>query len=292
MFVKLIPAVKNYIWGGNTLNSWGKQSNENIAETWELSFHKDGLTLVAPEGKPLAEVVTEADLGSNCKKFRQFPVLVKYIDSMKDLSVQVHPSDEYALSTYGEYGKTEIWYILDSKPYGGIYLGTKAPMTSEQFRKATEDGTVTDYLQFYHVKKGDCVFIPSGTVHAIGKGVTLCEVQQSSNLTFRMYDYGRLDANGKPRQLHLEEALKVANLNPYDRPLSVEMPFSCKYFSLCHHDKSGKIGKPDSFVCVTVTSGNFTAGDLQLKLGDTAFLSAGETVTMEGNGEYLTIYLD
>lgn len=293
MFVKLIPAVKNYIWGGTTLNTWGKKSNGNIAETWELSFHPDGLSRVAPDGtKALAEIVSADDLGVNCAKFNSFPVLVKYIDAMRDLSVQVHPDDQYAMRVYGQQGKTEMWYILDSKPYGGVYLGTKEIMSASQFRQAVEEDSVIDKLKFFPVKRGDCIYIPAGTVHAIGKGVTLCEIQQNSNLTFRMYDYKRTDADGKPRELHLEDALKVARLTPCEMPFVAKLPFACKYFSLNVHNKSEIIGNADSFVCVTVTKGCFTAGGLQLGLGDTAFLSAGEKVFMEGEGEYMTVWTD
>ena len=215
--VKLIPECKDNIWGGMKLKEkYGKQTEKNpVAESWELSFHKDGPTRLE-SGKTLQETVTETDLGENCKGFPFFPMLVKLIDAKQDLSVQVHPSDAYALKNENSFGKTEMWYIVEAEEGAGIYLGFKQDVTQEEYEKAIENTTLTDLLNFFEVKAGDCYFIPSGTIHAIATGCLICEIQQNSNLTYRVYDYGRRDKNGNLRELHVEKALKVTDLNKYE----------------------------------------------------------------------------
>ena len=140
--------------------------------------------------------IKKDDLGTNVSAFTFFPCLIKLIDSASPLSVQVHPSDEYALKNENSYGKTEMWYILDHEKDAGIYVGFKNNETQSDVEKALNNGTILDKLNFFKVKKGECYFIKSGTIHAIGKGVTLIEIQQNSNLTYRLYDYNRKDKNG------------------------------------------------------------------------------------------------
>ena len=195
---KLYPEYKDYLWGGEKLKTkYGKQTDKTpCAESWELSFHKDGLTRLS-NGKTLAETATETDLGTNCKKFPFFPVLIKFIDAKQDLSVQVHPSDEYALKHENSFGKTEMWYIVEAEKGAGIYLGFNRDVTQEEYETAIKENRLTELLNFYDVKAGECYFIPSGTIHAIGKGCLICEIQQNSNLTYRVYDYGRKDKDGK-----------------------------------------------------------------------------------------------
>lgn len=157
--VKLKPAVKSYIWGGTNLKKYGKESKEDvISETWELSFHDDGLSLVDSgiyKGKTLKEVVKRDDLGTNVSTFTFFPCLIKLIDSASPLSVQVHPSDEYALKNENSYGKTEMWYILDHEKDAGIYVGFKNNETQNDVEKALNNGTILDKLNFFKVKKGE-----------------------------------------------------------------------------------------------------------------------------------------
>ena len=157
--VKLIPAYKSIIWGGNKLKTeYGKETELSpLAETWELSFHKDGKSTLS-DGTPLCDIVTEDDLGENCKGFDFFPVLVKFIDAQDKLSVQVHPADEYALKHENSLGKTEMWYIVDADEGAGIYLGFKEDITKEQFERAIDEKTLTDYLKFIPVKKGESYF--------------------------------------------------------------------------------------------------------------------------------------
>ena len=199
--VKLYPECKDNIWGGVKLKEkYGKQTDKNpVAESWELSFHKDGPTRLA-DGKTLQESATAAELGANCEGFPFFPMLVKLIDAKADLSVQVHPSDAYALKNENSFGKTEMWYIVEAEQGAGIYLGFKKDTTQAEYEEAIKNHTLTELLNFFEVKAGDCYFIPSGTIHAIGEGCLICEIQQNSNLTYRVYDYGRKDKNGKERE--------------------------------------------------------------------------------------------
>ena len=198
--LKLYPECKDYIWGGEKLKEkYGKQTHKTpCAESWELSFHNDGLTRLF-SGKTLVESVAEMDLGENVNVFPFFPVLIKFIDAKENLSVQVHPSDEYALANENSFGKTEMWYIVEAEKGAGIYLGFNRDVTKEEYETAIKEKRLTELLNFYEVKAGECYFIPSGTIHAIGKGCLICEIQQNSNLTYRVYDYCRKDKNGKER---------------------------------------------------------------------------------------------
>ena len=219
--LKLIPAVKDYIWGGNRLKEeYGVESPlEKQAEAWVLSCHKDGESVVSGgryDGMTLSQVIAEKGkdcLGKNAERFDYFPILIKLIDAKDNLSVQVHPDDKYAMKNEGQYGKTEAWYILDCEEGAELIYGLQKSMTKKELRDAIENGTLLDGLNRVKVKKGDIFLIQSGTVHAIGKGILLAEIQQNSNVTYRVYDYGRLQ-NGKPRELHIDKAVDVINLNP------------------------------------------------------------------------------
>src|SRR5574344_1528340 len=257
--VKLIPATKDYIWGGTTFKSWGKQAPySHIAECWELSFNKVGPSIIASgdnKGKPLMDVASKEDVGAKASSFPFFPVLIKFIDSESNLSVQVHPSDSYALKNEGQFGKTEMWYIISAKPHCGLYIGFKRKTNAEEVAAAIEDGSITNLLNFVEVKPGECYFIKSGTVHAIGGGVTLMEIQQNSTLTYRLYDYGRVGKDGKPRELHVEKALKVLNYEPYNPPkFTLPVLGECSYFvsSLRHSEGSFEVkASSRSFVSLT-----------------------------------------
>ena len=282
--VKLIPAYKSIIWGGNKLKTeYGKDTDLSpLAETWELSFHKDGKTTLC-DGTPLCDVVTEEELGENCKGFDFFPVLVKFIDAQDKLSVQVHPADEYALKYENSLGKTEMWYIVDADEGAGIYLGFKQDITKEQFVSAIEDKTLTDYLKFIPVKKGESYFIPSGTIHAICAGCLICEIQQNSNITYRVYDYGRRDKNGNERELHVAKAIDVTNLNALEpKELNIEVKDGIlkginKFFSATYVDVNGEkkfAEDKNSFRCFTCLEGEGTIGDVAIKKGESVFVPA------------------
>ena len=205
---KIIPAYKSIIWGGEKLKThYGKDTDLSpLAESWELSFHKDGKCTLL-DGRALSDVATADDLGKNCQGFDFFPVLVKFIDACDKLSVQVHPADEYALANENSLGKTEMWYIADADEGAGIYLGFKEEISRETFERAIRENTLTDYLKFIPVKPGESYFIPAGLAHAICGGILIAEIQQNSDLTYRIYDYDRVGANGKKRELHVERAL-------------------------------------------------------------------------------------
>ena len=275
---KLYPEYKDYIWGGNKLKTkYGKQTKKTpCAESWELSFHKDGLTCLA-SGKTLMESATDKDLGTNCKKFPFSPVLIKFIDAEQNLSVQVHPSDNYALQNENSFGKTEMWYIVEAEQGAGIYLGFNCDVTKEEYEKAIQENRLTELLNFYEVKAGECYFIPSGTIHAIGKGCLIYEIQQNSNLTYRVYDYGRKDKNGNERELHIEKALEVTNLHKFKPIVFDDCLGKCEYFTVYKHEIDGE--KPlyadkKSFQCVTCVKGSGFIENFTIKQGDSYFVPA------------------
>jgi mannose-6-phosphate isomerase len=296
--VKLYPECKDNIWGGTLLrDKYGKQTDKEIvAESWELSFHKDGPTRLA-DGKTLQETATAEELGKNCEGFPFFPVLAKLIDAKQDLSVQVHPSDAYALKNENSFGKTEMWYIVEADEGAGIYLGFKKDVTKEEYEQAIKDHTLTDLLNFFEVKAGDCYFIPSGTIHAIGAGITICEIQETSDTTYRLYDFGRLDKDGNPRELHIEKGTMASNLNAlsefYEVPEKLadggEKLVECPFFTTYRRfgGNSFTVGE-DSFSALTVVSGEGTLSSggesLSVRKGDTVFIPAGSgEVTVGGN---------
>ncbi len=299
MIVKLKPALKSYLWGGKNLKTkWNKQSGENtLSESWELSFNKDGLALIDGgelDGKPLADVAERKDWGDNCKDFPFFPVLSKLIDSAQALSIQVHPSDDYALRYEGQFGKTEMWYILDAEKDAFLYLGFNRSVTEEEFSYAIENNNICELLNKVPVKAGETYFIPSGTIHAIGAGVTLYEVQQNSSLTYRVYDFDRVDANGNRRPLHVEKAKAVANLNKYDVPIPIRGALlgKCKYFTAFRYSGNGTIVCKGTFSAITALCGEVKIGNIVLHKGETAFMSAGEKAAVAADGEYIVICVE
>lgn len=293
--VKLKPAIKEYIWGGQKLKEAGKSDDfDTISECWELSFHKDGYTLVDSgnnKGEILADVCSKIDLGTKVNEFPFFPCLIKLIDSGDNLSVQVHPSDEYALKNENSYGKTEMWYILDAEKDAGIYLGFKNDENEEDIKKTLENGTILDKLNFFKVKKGEAYFIESGTIHAIGKGVTLIEIQQSSNLTYRLYDYNRVGKDGKPRELHIEKALKVINYKKYiKREFDNGIIGSCKYFTSFRVDVEYEkeiINDDTSFSSITFIEGSGYVNDVPFKKYDSFFVPANKKAKISGKSAYI-----
>lgn len=290
--VKLLGATQNYIWGGHKLIEAGKVSSSPIlAESWELSFHDDGPSIIASgvnKGMLLKEVATADDLGINPCKTPMFPVLIKLIDSASNLSVQIHPSDEYALKNEHSLGKTEMWHIIDAEPGCGIYLGLKRDSTKEEVEKAVKEGTIMDLLNFYECKKGDTFFIPSGTIHAIGKGCTLIEIQQNSNITYRLYDYGRVGADGKPRELHLSKALEVMNYKKFI-PQTFEKPTigECAYFHVELSDSSLVVAPDNSFATITILDGEGTFAGIPFKKFDTFFIPARKSAAIIGKAHYV-----
>lgn len=292
--VKLAPAFKDYIWGGTKFKSWGKQSSlDKIAECWELSFHQDGPCFIASgedKGKLLKDVVSPYDLGKNVTKFPFFPVLIKLIDAKENLSVQVHPSDEYALVKESSYGKTEMWYVLEAEEGAGLYVGFKKNENREDVEKALKEGSLLDKLNFFKVKPGDFYFIESGTIHAIGKGVTLIEIQQNSNLTYRLYDYDRVGSDGKKRPLHIQKALEVINYDEYYQVGMVgNLLARTKYFSsfLGKSDNIPLEAPTSSFISFTLIEGNGKVNGMEATRGDTFFIPAGKKANLVGDFKFI-----
>lgn len=296
--MKLAPSTVEAVWGGTRLMSdkWNKKGlGANIAESWELACHEKGESIVLNgefSSRKLSNVLEENPqyLGAKGREFSFFPILVKLIDSKSNLSIQVHPDDEYALREEGEFGKTEMWYIVEAKKGSGVYCGFKEPISKEQLSQALAEGKITDYLNFIEVQKGDCLFIPAGTVHAICGGILLCEVQQNSSITYRLYDYDRVDDKGNKRQLHIDKALDVtdtakivkANENSVRVDENNVTLASCKYFKAseisCEEEYVFDVDG-DSFVSLTVVDGSgaimANGNCISLDLGDTVFLPAG-----------------
>ena len=275
--VKLTPECKDYLWGGEKLKKeYGKKTDKTpCAESWELSFHKDGQTRLE-NGKTLMESVGLKELGENVNAFPFFPVLIKFIDAKQDLSVQVHPSDAYALKNENSFGKTEMWYIVEAEEGAGIYMGFKRDVTKEECERAIAEKRLTELLNFYEVKAGECYFIPAGTIHAIGKGCLICEIQQNSNLTYRVYDYGRRDKNGNERELHVEKALKVLRFERHEnKPLQGEVLGASKYFTVQKLVGNQTLKTGNSFHCLTCVKGEGTLNGRSVRAGDSFFVPAG-----------------
>ncbi len=217
------PVLKDYIWGGRNLEKLGRQLPPEgvIAESWEIAGHEDGTTRVANgrfQGKLLTELHAELGLaliGSRsawAQERGKFPLLIKLLDAQRPLSMQVHPQDDYALANEGnELGKTEMWLVLHAEPGAEIILGVAHELTAEEFRVAINNNNLENYLHRIKVQTGDHVCVPAGSLHAIMGGLLIAEIQQNSNTTYRVYDWGRVGTNGQPRLLHVDKALDVIN---------------------------------------------------------------------------------
>lgn len=224
------PVGKDYIWGGRRLrDDWEKEGEfPHLAESWECSTHPDGLSAAASgefAGMELREILRlhPEYLGShvqdNRKDAGQIPIIVKFIDAKQDLSVQVHPTDEYAGKfENGQQGKTELWYVVDAVEDAHVIYGLKHKTDKETLREAVEGGGLDKYLRRIPVKKNQVFFVEAGMIHAVGAGCLIAEIQENSNLTYRLYDYDRADKNGEKRQLHIEKALDAADLTAAKEP--------------------------------------------------------------------------
>lgn len=299
--LNLKPALKEIIWGGNRMkDGFGFQTEgDNIAEAWMLSAHKDGPCTVdggEDDGLTLLEAVAKhgnAVLGTKCADLPDFPLLVKFIDARDRLSVQVHPENEYARRVENDNGKTEAWYILDCDEGAELIYGFNGDLTKDECREAIEKGTLLEKCNRVAVKPGDVCFIPAGTLHAIGAGILLAEVQQSSNVTYRVFDYNRVGKDGKQRELHVDKALDVVHLNKPARDFSAQgtvqtidggtsqLLASCEYFSMTALVIDGEAVRhadETSFVSLLVTDGNGILSDdeqtIELQKGSCIFVPA------------------
>ena len=300
----LKPVIKDYIWGGTRLkDEYGFETDKTIAaEGWMLSCHKDGTNIVTNGelcGKPLDEALK---LFGN--KDETFPLLIKFIDARDKLSVQVHPEDEYAYAVEGEAGKTEMWYIVDCEDGAELIYGFKGALSKEEFEQRIKNNTLDEVMNYVPVKKGDVFFISAGTLHAIGKGILIAEIQQNSNTTYRVSDYGRLGADGKPRELHIEKALAVTKTEaptiPYGKVGEItEHSFgkvrelaSCEYFTVKGISLDGGFGiNSPEFVSLLILDGNVTVkyedGEISAKKGDSIYIPDNCTVMVSGKGEII-----
>lgn len=313
--IKLQPAYKDYLWGGTKLKDiYGMQSDlAMIAEAWELSAHPDGPSIIE-NGKyagmlfnDYLQMMGKTIWGQQAQHFEQFPILIKFIDAKQALSIQVHPDDAYALRVEHEYGKNEMWYIVDCEPGSFLYYGVNQTMSKETFRSHIENGTLLEVLHKVEVKKGDCYFIEAGTIHAIGAGCLICEIQQNSNSTYRVYDFGRVGVDGKPRDLHIQKAVDVSKLTPSDKNGQPEgevehvagaaktLLARSPYFTVNEyevHEQLSLVVDQDSFQSLIILEGEgYLQGatqTLSFKKGDSIFIPAGfGEVTIKGKSKFI-----
>lgn len=248
----LRPTGKDYLWGGRRLNDEFEKNIDMLplAETWECSTHPDGPCFIVGginDGLTLAQVLKEHPeyLGTHPDTEGELPILIKFIDAKQDLSVQVHPTDEYAREhENAEFGKTEMWYVLDAAKEASLIYGLNRDCSEATLRKAIKNDTIMKYLQKVPIKKDDIFFIEAGTIHAIGAGSLIAEIQENSNLTYRLYDYGRVDKHGNQRELHIDKAMAVANMKSsaepkqplrvlqYRQGVASELLCRCRYFEV------------------------------------------------------------
>ena len=309
----LKPAAKDYLWGGSRLNDdFSKNINmQPLAETWECSTHPDGPSVIASgefEGMELAELlrrfpefIGEHPRSNPYLEAGELPILIKFIDAKKDLSVQVHPDDEYARNKEGElFGKTEMWYVISAQEGAGLYSGFSKQITPDEYVERVENNTIMDVLQFHPVKSGDVFFLPAGRIHAIGKGIFIAEIQQTSDITYRIYDYNRKDANGKGRELHTALAkdaidykmysdLKTEYTHQENEPVLLA---NCPYFTTnlleINSEKTVKreIADKDSFVIYICMEGEAVMVDNN---GCKTELHRGETVLVPASTSFIDL---
>lgn len=302
--VRLEPAFKDNLWGGTKIRDvYGKKCDYDvIGESWELSAHPDGQSRIA-EGRykgmlfnEYLNIIGKDALGWKCQAQDRFPILIKFIDAKQALSIQIHPDDEYALENENEYGKNEMWYVVDSEPGAYLYCGLSRDASRDEIEERIANNTITDILNRVDVKAGDVIMVKAGTIHAIGAGVFICEIQQNSNSTYRMYDYDRRDKFGNPRELHIKKALDVVDTHKYVKDNKSEIVIArnehfveerlvqCKYFEVYKYEISdeARIAVDEaSFVSVLFITGSGTIQTddfekvMPFNAGDSFFISAG-----------------
>lgn len=322
----LKPIGKDYLWGGSRLNDdFAKNIDmDPLAETWECSTHPDGPSMVSGgtfDGMLLPKVLKEHPeyLGTHPRMSLgimedtssyegELPILIKFIDAKNDLSVQVHPSDEYAMiHENGQLGKSEMWYVLDATADASLVYGFSHDVTEEKLRKSIADGTLEKYLQKVSVHKDDVFYIESGTVHAIGAGALIAEIQENSNLTYRLYDYNRMDKNGCLRPLHVDQAMEVVKMKTsvsprqpmrvlkYKKGCASELLCRCKYFEVSrllvnterNHDLLPFQTDSNSFQVLLCTKG---CGMIFLENGENIPIFKGDCIFVPADSMELRIH--
>ena len=315
--IKLVPVYKDYLWGGRNLEKLGRALPEGtVAESWEVSAHPDGVSIVANgefTGMSLSELLVKFDkqiVGTALPDVyaHQFPLLIKLIDANKKLSVQVHPDDHYARTHEGGYGKNEMWYIIAADPGAEIIYGLVPGTTRDTLEKAVRENRIESCLQTISVAAGDVFSIPAGMVHGLGAGIVLVEIQQSSNLTYRLYDYNRADVHGNKRPLHIEKAMEVIDFGPpgqagkLENIRSQEVPglvkrqlIADRYFEVDLYELDGEIHETtagERFFCYTFIEGSgrfsYQGGVLQFKKAESVLIPAAlGDYSIEGRTKYL-----
>lgn len=318
------PNLHTVVWGGDRICGYKglDMQQKNIGESWEVSAVPTSKSIVSNgelAGRDLVSVVDEAPdeiLGKAVsEKYNgQLPLLVKFIDSAKPLSIQVHPNDEMARREHGKSGKTEMWYVIDAQPGSFLYAGFKQEITPEEYKRRIADGTITDVLAKHEVKRGDVFYLPAGRVHAIGSGILLCEVQQSSDVTYRIYDYNRPGLDGKPRELHTELAARALNFHVEeeyrtiyrDETNSANLIIDSPYFSVrvssVTHPFHRNLLKYDSFVICVCMRGDCkikmraTGDEIVLRSGNSCLIPAAiadyDVVPLDGSSTILDAFID
>lgn len=311
------PILKDRIWGGTKLRTdLGKHNlpSETTGESWELSAVPGDVSIVRDgkyAGRSLGELIAEHPdelLGNRIhNRFgQQFPLLFKFLDARDDLSIQVHPNDELAKKRHNSFGKTEMWYVMQADEGARIIVGFKHKSSPEEYLKHLEDKNLIEILNEVPVKKGDVFFLETGTIHAIGAGIVIAEIQQTSDITYRIYDWDRVDANGQSRELHVEQALDAMNYNTTDTQkqyaqvqntanVMVDCPyFTTSYFPLTGEAKVEKDGSCFSVYICTEGSYTFTVGGeiFNFKKGDTILVPAAlKSFTISGDATLLEIHI-
>ncbi len=316
---KFKPLLKSTLWGGDKIIPFKHldSQQQQVGESWEISGVKDNETVVADgpmAGKRLNELVSllrDKLVGSeNYARFgNEFPLLIKFIDARQDLSIQVHPTDEIAHKQGKERGKTEMWYIMDSAPDAKLYSGLRLKITPEEYKQRVEDDTICEALAQYSVGEGDVFFLPAGRIHAIGTGCFLAEIQQTSDVTYRIYDFKRRDKDGNFRQLHTQEAAECINYEvlpsyrtPYEAKKNEGVQLvSCPYFTTAVYDLDEPMtidySELDSFVILIGMKGEATVTDDQgqqttLREGETLLVPAtAKTIAVSGKLKFLETYV-
>ncbi|TDD97386.1 type I phosphomannose isomerase catalytic subunit [Flavobacterium cellulosilyticum] len=310
------PILKERIWGGTKLKSvFNKPITSDITgESWELSTVEGDISVIANgeyKGKSLTELIDENPndlLGTAvyARFGKQFPLLFKYLDAREDLSIQVHPNDELAKKRHNSFGKTEMWYVLQADEGSRIIVGFKDDSSPKEYVKHLEDDTLISILDTVKAKSGDVFFLETGTVHAIGAGILIAEIQQTSDITYRLYDFNRKDAQGNTRELHIDLALDAINYNKVDtyKSYSKEVNQSnsivdCPYFTTNIIPLDGKLTlskSGDSFTVFMCAEGSFEMeynnSLIQFKKGDTILIPAAlKTFSINGEASILEIYI-
>lgn len=315
---KFEPLLKQTLWGGDKIIPFKHLDTqmERVGESWELSGVKDNETIVAggkDKGKSLNQLVREQKeklVGQeNYLRFGdEFPLLIKFIDARQDLSIQVHPDDETAHRQGKARGKTEMWYVLESADGARLYSGLKQKITSEQYKAMVEDDTITDALARYEVHEGDVFFIPAGRIHAIGAGCFVAEIQQTSDVTYRIYDFKRKDKDGHYRELHTKEAAEsidytvLPNYRAGYEPKENEgvQLVECPYFTTAVYDLTEPMtldySDLDSFIVLIAVKGEATVTcqgeSMSFRMGDTILLPATtEEVKVDGTVRFLETFV-